>query len=67
MTITPDHDMNWTTVTLKPPLEAKAGEATGTLMSPCGRILVATQPDRAAIYRRNKDGEYELISEVNLT
>jgi hypothetical protein len=55
-----DHDMTWTTVTLRPPIDVRAGEDVHTTMSPCGRVMLVTMPDRASLYRRTATGDYEL-------
>ena len=63
----PSQDMTWTTVTLKPGIDVKAGETYENIMSACGRVLVSVGPDSAQVYRRNRDGDYELTNIVDLT
>ncbi|MBI2702087.1 hypothetical protein [Mycobacterium sp. TY814] len=65
--MTPQHDITWETVTLKPGFEAKAGHSYQQMMSACGRVLVVIGPNGAQVYRRNSDGDYELASSVELT
>lgn len=50
-----EHDSWWQTVTLRPPIELKAGEHWYQMISPCGRLLVAINGDKALMYLRNGD------------
>lgn len=66
--MTPEHDMTWRTVTLNPGIEVKTTQTVSTMMSPCGRVLLAIQGNQARVYRRcNNDGDYQLSAEIDLT
>lgn len=67
MSITPEHDMTWTMLSLKPGFDVKAGETVCTMVSPCGRIFLAMLPHEAQIYRRNIEGDFVLVTTIDLT
>lgn len=64
--LTAPYDATWGYVALHPGINVKAGETVGTLMSACGRVLLAIHNNRAQLYRRRQDGNFQLASETPL-